>query len=132
LTSSSNKKEDMAMESSLSSAVSDIFTSYFEKLALNTEQQNYHYGSVYSLQEFLIHIHSLRPTIKFTIDVETDSVIPLLDMLVINKGSTMDTEVYRKHTHTGHYHHLQLNHLSHLKRGVVQNLHYRATTIWKE
>lgn len=87
------------MESSLSPAVSNIFTSYFEKLALNTEQQNYHYDSVYSLQEFLNHIHSLRPTIKFTIDVETDSVIPLLDMLVINKGSTMDTEVYRKHTH---------------------------------
>ena len=79
------------MESSLSSAVSDIFTSYFEKLALNTEQQNYHYGSVYSLQEFLIHIHSLRPTIKFTMEVETDSAIPFLDMSVIRKGSTLDT-----------------------------------------
>jgi len=47
----------------------------------------------------ILESHSLRPTIKFTIDVETDSVIPLLDMLIINKGSTMDTKVYRKHTH---------------------------------
>jgi hypothetical protein len=130
-TSSSNKKQNMAMGSSLSPEVSNIFTQYFEKLALNTQQQNYHYGSNYSLQEFLNHIHSLRPAIKFTTEVETDSVIPLLDMLVINKGSTMDTKVYRKHTHTGHSYHLQLNCLSRLKRGVVQNPYHRATTIWQ-
>jgi hypothetical protein len=47
----------------------------------------------------ILESYSLRPTIKFTVAVETDSVIPLLDMLIINKGSTMDTKVYRKHTH---------------------------------
>jgi hypothetical protein len=40
----------------------------------------------------------LRPTIKFTMELETDSVIPFLNMLVISKGYTLGTKVYRKNT----------------------------------
>jgi len=40
----------------------------------------------------------LRPTVKFTTEVETDSAIPFLNILVIRKGSTFDTKVYRKNT----------------------------------
>jgi len=40
----------------------------------------------------------LRPTVKFTMELETDSAIPFLNMLVIRKGSTLGTKVYRKNT----------------------------------
>jgi hypothetical protein len=34
-------------------------------------------------------------------EIEADSVIPYLDVLVIRKEMTLDTKVYRKPIHTG-------------------------------
>ena len=38
----------------------------------------------------------LRPTVKFTMELKTDSAILFLNMLVIRKGSTLGTKFYRK------------------------------------
>jgi hypothetical protein len=40
----------------------------------------------------------LRPIVKFTTEVETDSAIPFLNVLVIRKLSKLDTKVCRKNT----------------------------------
>jgi hypothetical protein len=61
-----------------------------------------------------------------------DSVITFLVMMVIRKGSILDTKVYRKPTHTGHYLHFQLNRPLHVMKGDVQSLYHRATIVCQE
>jgi hypothetical protein len=53
------------------------------------------------LQNILSHHNSLRPSIQFTMEIESDSAIPFLYILVIRKETTLGTKVYRKPTHTG-------------------------------
>jgi hypothetical protein len=61
-----------------------------------------------------------------------DGTIPFLDVFVIRKGSSLSTKVYRKPTHTGRYLNYESNHPPHVKRGIVQSLHSRASIIWQE
>jgi len=94
----SNKKEDIGNGKLTASSGKQYLHIIFWKTSAKhgaTELSLWYYLQFTGIRES----HSLRPTIKFTIDVETDSVIQLLDMLIINKGFTMDTKVYRKHTH---------------------------------
>jgi hypothetical protein len=62
------------------------------------------------LQNFLSHLNSLRSSIQFTIEIESDSVIPFLDLLVIREEVTFATKAYRKPTHTGRYLNCKFNH----------------------
>jgi hypothetical protein len=48
------------------------------------------------------------------------------------KDMTLATKVYRKPTHTGRYLNLKFNHLLHVKRGLIQCPHSRASTICQE
>jgi hypothetical protein len=72
------------------------------------------------LQQFLQHLNSLRPTIKFTTQVD-DNTIPLLDVMVMKRGPKLATKVYQKLTYAGHYLHFNSNHPHHVKRKVVQS-----------
>jgi hypothetical protein len=111
---------------------------HFEKLALDSAQRKPELWLWYVddtfvvwphgpelLQNFLIWFCSLRPSIQFTMEV--DSVIPFLDILVIRKEMTLATKVYRKPTHTGRYLNFRSNHLPHVKRGLIQSLHSRVS-----
>jgi hypothetical protein len=72
------------------------------------------------LQEFLHYINtSLRPTIQFTIEEETNNILLLIDVLVKKRGSTLVTKVYRKPTHTRRYLHFKSNRPPYVKREVV-------------
>jgi hypothetical protein len=84
------------------------------------------------LQNFLNYLNSLRPSIQFTLEIESDSVISFLDVLVIRKATTLATKVYRKLTHTGRYLNFRYNHPPHVKRGLIQSIHNRASTICQE
>jgi hypothetical protein len=84
------------------------------------------------LQNFLNHLNSLRPSIQLTKETKSDSVIPFLDVLVIRRETTLATEVYRKPTHAGRYLNFRSNHPLHMKRGLIQSLHNRASTICQE
>jgi hypothetical protein len=53
------------------------------------------------LQSFPSHLKSLRPSIHFTLEIALESAIAFLDVLIIRKGTTLVTEVYRKLTHIG-------------------------------
>jgi hypothetical protein len=68
-------------------------------------------------QNFLSHLTSLRHSIEFTMETESDSV----DVQVIRKETTMVTKVYRKPTHTGRYYDFKFNHPPHAKRGLFQS-----------
>jgi hypothetical protein len=84
------------------------------------------------LQNFLGHLNSLRSSIQFTMETESESVIPFQDILVIRRGMTMATKVYQKPTHTGQYLNFKSNYPPHVKRGLIQSLHNRASTICQE
>jgi hypothetical protein len=84
------------------------------------------------LKNFLSHLNSLRPAMQFAIDMESNSVILVLDVLVIWKETTLVIKVYRKPTHTGRYFNLNSNYLPHVKRDLIQSLHKRASTICQE
>jgi hypothetical protein len=136
------QKDGMAMGSFLSPIVSNIFMGHFEKLVLDSTQ---HKPSVWLryvddtfvvwlhdpewLQDLLSHLSSLRPSIQFTTKIESDSAIVFLDVLVIREETTLTTKVYRKLTHTDQYLNFNSNHV---KRGLIQSLHNRASTICQE
>jgi hypothetical protein len=58
------------------------------------------------LQQFPHHINSVRPTVKFTMEVEANNTLLFLDVLVMKRGPKLTTKVYRKPTHIGRYLHL--------------------------
>jgi hypothetical protein len=106
----------MAMGSSLSPIVSNIFMEHFEKLALDSAQHKPWLWLQYvadtfvvwphglsQLQKFLSHLNCLRPSIQFTMETESDNAIAFLDVLVIREETTLATKVYRKPTYTGRY-----------------------------
>jgi hypothetical protein len=127
------QKEGMAMGNLLSPVVSNIFMEHFEEMALDTADYKpakwlryvntfmvWPHGTA-RLQQFLHHLNSIRPTIKFTMEVEAKDTLPFLDILVMNRGPKLATTVYQKSTHTGRYLHFKSNHPHHLKRGVVHS-----------
>jgi hypothetical protein len=106
------QKDDMAMGSSLSLILSNIFMEHFEKLALYSAQHKpslrlryvddmfvvWSHGTS-QLLDFFSHLNSLRPSIQFTMEIKSGSLIAFLDALVIREETTLATNVYRKPTH---------------------------------
>jgi hypothetical protein len=138
-------KDDMAMGISLSPIVSSIFMEHCEKLALDSAQDKPSLWLRYfddtfvvlphgppQFQDFLSHLNNLRPSIQFTMETESDNAIVFLDVLVIRQQTTLATIVYTKPTHTGRYLNFNSNHPPHVKRGLIQSLHNRASAIWQE
>ncbi|XP_068692843.1 uncharacterized protein [Montipora foliosa] len=63
--------------------------------------------------QFLQHLNSLDPTIKFTQENLTSNSLPFLDCLVtVNEDGSLSTSVYRKSTHTDQYLQFDSHHLS--------------------
>jgi hypothetical protein len=104
------------MGNSLSPIVCDFYMVHFEKLALDSALLKpscwYRYvddtfviwphGSN-TLQDFFIHLNSIKPSIQFTMEIEDNTTIPFLDVMVTKTEATWSTRVYRKPTHSGHY-----------------------------
>ncbi|XP_023718596.1 uncharacterized protein LOC111870496 [Cryptotermes secundus] len=139
------QKDGMAMGNSLSPIVSNIFMEHFEKLALDSAPYKpsvwlryvddtfvvWPHGSE-RLQTFFDHLNSLRPSICFTMETESNNAISFLDVLVIREKTALATQVYRKPTHTGQYLNFNSNHPPHVKRGLIKSLHDRASTICQD
>jgi hypothetical protein len=139
------QKDGMDMGSCQSPVVSNIYMEGFEKVVLDTAQYKPALWLQYvddtfvvwprgldRLQDFLNHLSSLRTSIQFTMEIESDGIIPFLDVLVKRKGPTLTTKVYRKPTHMGHYLNFESNHLPHVKQGTVHSLYSTASTICQE
>jgi hypothetical protein len=46
------------------------------------------------LQQFLHHINSIRPTIKFSMEFEVNDTLPFLDVLGMKQGPKLTTKAY--------------------------------------
>jgi hypothetical protein len=94
--------------------VCNMYMEHFEKLALDSAHHKpslwlRYVGDIFvvwphspdRLHNFLNHPNSLRPSIQFTMEIESNNAVPFLDVLVISKETTLATRVHRKPTHTG-------------------------------
>jgi hypothetical protein len=139
------QKDGMVMGNSLSPIVSNIFMEHFQKLALDSAPYTPSLWLRYiddtfvvwphgleRLHNFLGHLNSLRTSIRFTTETESDNAISFLDVLVIRIETTLVTQGNGKPTHTGRYLNFESNHPRHVKRGLIQILHSRAPTICQD
>ena len=70
----------------------------------------------------LNHLYSIRPTIKFTMELEEEGSLPFLDTRVTRLANgELDITVYRKKTHTDRYLHFESHHPNHVKKGTVRS-----------
>ena len=75
------------------------------------------------VDDFLQHLNSHQPTIRFTTEIEKDDTIPFLDTSVSRvSDGLLTTSVYRKSTHTT----FDSHHPQSVKRGIVKCLYDRA------
>ena len=83
--------------------------------------------------QFLQHLNSLDPNIKFTQENLTSNSLPFLDCLVtINDDGSLSTSVYRKPTHTDQYLQFDSHHPLIHKLGVIRTLEHRANVVISE
>ena len=85
---------------------------------------------VHLLDTLLSDLNSFHANIKFTVEREMDSSLPFLDVLIVKSGDgALNTEVYRKPTHTNQYLNYSSNHPTFVKQGIVKCLKSRAVAI---
>ena len=82
-------------------------------------------------QDFLHHINSVNPAIKFTVeDNREDRSIPFLDTIVKPEADgSLSITVYRKPTHRDQYLQWDSHHHLSAKFSVIHTLSYRAQTV---
>ena len=84
------------------------------------------------VDELLVNLNSIRPSIKLTTELEEGGSIPFLDTRVTRKvDGKLDVTVYRKPTHTDRYLHFSSHHPTHVNKGLVRCLYDRARNITK-
>jgi hypothetical protein len=134
------QQQGMAVGNSLSLLVSNMFMEHFEEIADKPTKWLRYVDNTLSvwthgparLQQFLLCLNSVRPTINFTTEVEANDTFPFLDVLVVKRDPKLATKVYRKRIHTGCYLHFKSSHPYHVKRGVVHSLISRAKAICQD
>ena len=138
------QREGAAMGSPVSAVVANLYMEFFEGLALNAAPARPRIWKRYVDDTFSVmkkgdvdgllnHLNSIRPSIKFTMELEEDGSILFLDTRVTRKvEGKLDITVYRKPTHTDRYLHFRSHHPTHVKKGLVRCLYDRARSITKE
>ena len=103
------------MGSTVSAVVANLYMEFFEELALCTAPSRPRLWKWYvddtccilrkgDEDGLLAHLNSIRPTIKFTMEVEEGGSLAFLDARVQRwEDGRLDITVYRKPTHTDRY-----------------------------
>ena len=112
----------------------NLYMEFFEELALESAPSRPRLWKRYvddtccilrkgDVEGLLHHLNSIRPTIRFTMEVEEGGSLPFLDTKLTRKeDGKLDITVYRKQTHTDRYLHFRSHHPTHVKRGTVRCL----------
>jgi hypothetical protein len=83
-----------------------------------------------NLHKFQEHLNQRAPTIRFTLEVETENKLPFLDVLVLREGAhSLSFTVFRKKTNSGRFLNFNSCHPISVKAGVVKSLFHRAGKI---
>ena len=78
------------------------------------------------LEQFLVQLNSLVPSIKFTKEDEVDRILPFLDVKVHRSDESFKFSIYRKPTHSESYIHFFSFHPLSVKKAVASGLFLRA------
>ena len=79
--------------------------------------------------EFLTTLNGLHPSLKFTMEVPSDNMIPFIGIEIIKNGTELETRVYRKPTNTGLLLHFQSHVDKRYKTGLLKTVLLRAYTL---
>ena len=83
-----------------------------------------------SFDSFLQHLNNQQPSIRFTMETESDSRLAFLDTAVSREpDGRLTTSVYRKPTHTDQYLAYDSHYPQSVKRSIVKCLYNRAKHI---
>ena len=77
----------------------------------------------------LTFLNSLRSSICFTLELESDGHLPFLDMVIQRSEGSVVFDVYRKPTHTDKYLNRDSCHPPQVFKGLVAGLKKRAVTV---
>ena len=134
--------EGAAMGSPVSPIVANLYMEYLEQKALSTASHPPRFWHSYAddtfvihkeanKQDFLQHINSVDPAIKFTVeDNKEDGSIPFLDTIVKPEvNGHLSITVYRKPTHTDQYLQWDSHHNLSAKFSVINTPSHRAKTV---
>ena len=132
------------MGSPVSPIIANLFMEDFEKRALTSarvppKRWDRYVDDTFCIMkrilvdEFTQHINSQNQHIKFTVERESNGMLPMLDAKIMRReDGSLKVSVYRKPTHTDQYlsfgSHQPLQH----KLGVIRTLTHRADTIITE
>ena len=79
-----------------------------------------------SADNFLVTLNNCHSSLKFTMEIENDGMLPFLGIQLLNKSTQIQTKTYVKPTNTG----LLLHYKSHVddryKRGLLKTMFDRA------
>ena len=104
--------EGAAMGSPVSAVVANLYMEFFEEMALTSAPNKpalwkRYVDDIWCIvkkgkeEELLDHLNSVRPSIKFTMELEKDGKLPFLDCsLQRGEDGMLTSTVYRKPTHT--------------------------------
>ena len=118
-----------------------MYMEFFEELALESAPERPRLWKRYvddtccivqrdAVEPLLHHLNDVRPTIKFTMELEKDGSLPFLDTkLTRREDGTLNVTVFRKQTHTDRYLHFNSHHPLSAKRAAVRSLFDRARNI---
>ena len=115
--------EEQATESSTPSGKPKIWKRYVDDTFTILDRD--------SVNNFLQHLNSQQPSMRFTVEAENDSKIAFLDTSVSREpDGRLTTSVYRKpRTHTDQYLAYDSYHPQSVKCGIVECLHDRASCL---
>ena len=86
-----------------------------------------------NVDDFLQHLNSQQPSIRFTMETEKDNKLAFLDTAVLREpDGRLTTSVYRKPTHTDQYLAYDSHHPQSVKRGIVKCLYESAKRLVKK
>ena len=93
-----------AMGSPVSAVIANLVMEDVEQRALASAPVNPSFLSENEIDVLLQHLNSIEPSIQFTIERETDRKLVFLDTCVHRTiEGKLETDVYRKPTHTDKY-----------------------------
>lgn len=136
-----SQKFGMAMGNPLSPLLSNFYMEFFEsKILKNILPANvvwYRYvDDIFciwpenkNLDNFLILLNNLVPSIKFTIEIEQNFSLPFLDVIVHRQSNNFKFSIYRKPTNVCSYVHYYSAHHDKVKRSVFSSMFLRALRI---
>ena len=132
------QREGAAMGSPVSAVIANLYMESFEEQAIASSSHKPKIWKRYvddtftildreNVDSFLQHLNNQQPSIRFTMETESDSKLAFLDTAVSREpDGRLTTSIYRKPTHTDQYLAYDSHHPQSVKRGIVKCLYERA------